>query len=41
MMVALPLYILDLTGSGTMMGIFTLVGSLPRFFIPSYSLLPV
>ncbi len=33
LMVALPLYILDLTGSGTMMGVFVLVGNLPRFFI--------
>ncbi len=31
--VAFPLYVLDLTGSGTIMGIFTLVGNLPRFFI--------
>ncbi len=33
LMMALPLYVLDLTGSGTTMGIFALVGSLPRFFI--------
>ncbi|MBO8161377.1 MAG: MFS transporter [Thermosipho sp. (in: Bacteria)] len=29
-MIAIPLYILDLTGSGTAMGIFTLLGILPR-----------
>lgn len=33
LMVALPLYILDLTGSGTVMGVFVLAGNLPRFFV--------
>lgn len=33
LMVALPLFVLDKTGSGTMMGIFSLVGNLPRFVI--------
>lgn len=32
LLVAMPLYILDKTGSGTMMGIFTVLGILPRLF---------
>jgi len=33
LMVAMPLFVLDKTGSGTMMGVFSLVGALPRFVI--------
>ncbi|MGJ8455625.1 MFS transporter [Pseudothermotoga sp. U03pept] len=33
LMVAMPLFVLDKTGSGTMMGIFSLAGALPRFVI--------
>jgi len=32
LLVAMPLYILDKTGSGTIMGIFTVLGILPRLF---------
>ncbi|ABS60453.1 MFS transporter [Fervidobacterium nodosum] len=30
LMIAMPLYVLDLTGSGTIMGIFSMLGILPR-----------
>jgi MFS family permease len=30
LMVAMPLYVLDMTGSGTIMGIFSMIGLLPR-----------
>ncbi|SHH46956.1 MFS transporter [Thermosipho atlanticus] len=36
-MVAIPLYILDLTGSGTAMGIFTLLGMLPRLLAAPFA----
>ncbi|WP_234946822.1 MFS transporter [Thermosipho atlanticus] len=35
--VAIPLYILDLTGSGTAMGIFTLLGMLPRLLAAPFA----
>ncbi|ONN27540.1 MFS transporter [Thermosipho affectus] len=36
-MIAIPLYILDKTGSGAAMGIFTLLGILPRLFAAPFS----
>jgi len=36
-MVAVPLYILDLTGSGTVMGIFTMLGILPRLLMAPFA----
>ncbi|ABR30238.1 MFS transporter [Thermosipho melanesiensis] len=36
-MIAIPLYILDKTGSGTAMGIFTLLGILPRLLAAPFS----
>lgn len=36
LMVAMPLHILDKTGSGMMMGIFTLLGILPRLIITPF-----
>jgi MFS family permease len=35
--IAIPLYILDLTGSGTVMGTFVLVTNLPRLFVGPFS----
>jgi len=35
--IAIPLYILDLTGSGTVMGTFVLVSNLPRLLIGPFS----
>jgi len=36
-MVAIPLYILDLTGSGAAMGIFTLLGMIPRLLAAPFA----